>query len=85
MQVGELGHSRRSSLARPARAIQRKRIHSLSTSRVAATLLVVAAVGACSSETALPASGKFVLASTLPTSTIELDPNAQTTLTFLLT
>ena len=31
MQVRELGHARRSSLALPARAIQRKRIHSLST------------------------------------------------------
>ena len=53
MQVREVGHRRRSSLALPARAIQRKRIHSLSTSprplALARGLLVVAAAG-CSSR-----------------------------------
>jgi hypothetical protein len=46
MQVGELGHLRRASLAPRARLIQRKSIHSLSTgSTLLATL--VACVGAC--------------------------------------
>ena len=41
MQVREVGHMRRSSLALPARAIQRKRIHSLSTSRRRACALAL--------------------------------------------
>ena len=79
---------RRSSLALPARAIQRKRIHSLSTSgRLVGALALIAAAGAadgCSgSGSALPAQDLTLTAANLEP--IELSPNAQKTLTFTLT
>jgi len=79
---------RRSSLALPARAIQRKRIHSLSTSgRLVCALALIAAAGAadgCSgSGSALPAQDLTLTAANLEP--IELSPNAQKTLTFTLT
>jgi hypothetical protein len=46
MQVGELGHLRRASLAPGARLIQRKSIHSLSTGTTLLAALVACA-GAC--------------------------------------
>ncbi len=80
---------RRSSLALPARAIQRKRIHSLSTSgRVACALaLCVAATagGGCSGGSGGGGAGDFSLTATATTQPIELSPNAQVTLTFILT
>ena len=89
MQVREVGHMRRSSLALPARAIQRKRIHSLSTSgRLACALaLVVAAMAAdgCSGSGGGAGTGDFVLTATATVQPIELSPNAQVTLTFILT
>jgi hypothetical protein len=88
MQVREVGHMRRSSLALPARAIQRKRIHSLSTSgrlACALTLLLVASVGdACSGSNTDVGTGDFTLTATTAQQ-IELSPNAQVTLTFVLT
>jgi hypothetical protein len=88
MQVREVGHMRRSSLALPARAIQRKRIHSLSTSRrrVCALVLCAAAVAAngCSGSGGAPAPPTFTLTAA-NTEPIELSPNAQATLTFTLT
>ena len=80
---------RRSSLALPARAIQRKRIHSLSTSRrVACALTLIltsAAGGGCSGSGGGPRTGDFILTATATTQPIELSPNAQVTLTFILT
>ena len=80
---------RRSSLALPARAIQRKRIHSLSTSRrvaCALALLVTAtAVEACSGGSTGVGTGDFVLTATATTQPIELSPDQQVTLTFVLT
>lgn len=84
---------RRSSLAFPARAIQRKRIHNLSTGgrlalAGAATALLVAGCGSGGGN----GSGAFVLTAklTMPGCdqahlTCQLGPNAQTTLTFVLT
>jgi hypothetical protein len=87
MQVREVGHMRRSSLALPARAIQRKRIHSLSTSgrlaRALALILLAAAPGGCSGSGAQVGTGDLKLTATMQT--IELSPNAQVTLTFILT
>jgi hypothetical protein len=89
MQVREVGHMRRSSLALPARAIQRKRIHSLSTSghlACALALIVAAATGdACSGSSTNVGTGDFILTSTATTQPIELSPKAQVTLTFVLT
>jgi hypothetical protein len=89
MQVREVGHMRRSSLALPARAIQRKRIHSLSTSgrlACALALIVVATVeGGCSGSSANVGTGNFRLTSTAAKQPIELSPNAQVILTFILT
>ncbi len=80
---------RRSSLALPARAIQRKRIHSLSTSgRVACAvaLLVAATAGdGCSGGSSGVGTGDFILTATATTQPLELSPNAQATLTFILT
>ncbi len=80
---------RRSSLALPARAIQRKRIHSLSTTgRVACALaLLVAATtaGGCSGSSGGVGTGDFTLTATATTQPIELSPNGQVTLTFVLT
>src|SRR4051812_16548801 len=89
MQVREVGHMRRSSLALPARAIQRKRIHSLSTSgrlACALTLILGATVAAgCSGGGADVGTGDFALTSTATMQPLELSPNAQVTLTFILT
>ncbi|HVV48472.1 MAG TPA: hypothetical protein VHO06_02335, partial [Polyangia bacterium] len=82
---------RRSSLASPARAIQRKRIHSLSTggrlAGAAAALLALAGCGAGGGG-----SGTFALTADLTMAgcdqasrSCKLDPDAQETLTFVLT
>ena len=89
MQVREVGHMRRSSLALPARAIQRKRIHSLSTSgRLAcalALILLATAGDGCSGNDTGVGTGDFKLTSTATMQPLELSPNAQVTLTFILT
>jgi hypothetical protein len=93
MQVGEVGHMQRSSLASLARAIQRKRIHSLSTGRRALVLACVAALAlaGCGSSDAGP-SGTLVLTPNLMVPGCDqaalrcnVNPNTQETLTFVLT
>ena len=80
---------RRSSLALPARAIQRKRIHSLSTSgRVACALALIVAATAgdgCSGGSGAVGAGHFVLTATATMQPVKVGPNAQVTLSFVLT
>jgi hypothetical protein len=93
MQVGEVGHMQRSSLAFPARAIQRKRIHNLSTGgrlAIACAAAVLTAAG-CGSGGA-SGGGDFALAADLAMAgcdqtslTCQVSPNAQATLAFVLT
>jgi hypothetical protein len=91
MQVGEFGHKRQSSLASPARAIQRKRIHNLSTGRRFAIASAALLLAGCGSHGSGP-SGAFDLVPDLPTpecdpssATCQVAPNTQETLTFTLT
>jgi hypothetical protein len=91
MQVGEFRHKRRSSLASPARAIQRKRIHSLSTGgRLTFAWLALLGAG-CGSHASGP-SGAFALSVDLSlpecdaaSATCQVEANTQETLTFTLT
>ena len=83
---------RRSSLASPARAIQRKRIHSLSTGLTTACAAAALLVAGCGSGGG-SGGGKFALTPELTmmtgcdqtSRTCQLSPNAQATLTFVLT
>jgi hypothetical protein len=94
MQVGEIGHMRRSSLALPARAIQRKRIHRLSTSirpALVGALAANLALAGCGGASGGP-SGGFALTANLEMAgcdqgkvTCSFSPNTQETVTFVLT
>jgi hypothetical protein len=91
MQVGEFGHERRFSLASPARAIQRKRIHSLSTGCRLVFTGVALVAASCSSPSSGP-SGAFALSVdfSMPecdpaSATCQVEPNTQETLRFTLT
>jgi hypothetical protein len=91
MQVGEIGHMRQPSLASPARAIQPKRIHSLSTGERGLAWAVVVAFAGCGGSGGV-ANSAFALTANLAMSgceqaklTCSISPNTQATLTFVLT
>jgi hypothetical protein len=88
MKVRKFGHARRASLFLPARAIQRKSIHSLSTAsllRLAASLLVVGgwASGCAGSGNGAVVTGDFVLAA--EPATVGLALGGSGTVRFVLT
>ncbi len=97
MQVGEVGHMRRSSLALRARASQRKRIHSLSTSPRRARkewrtwqtcsawllgALAAVASGGCGGGGDASGTGPFALM--VVTATLHVGPGDQTSASFIL-
>jgi hypothetical protein len=84
MQVREFGHARGSetSLALRTGAIQRKRIHSLSTPGTLIALSLIAAVGCAGSGSGGPSSGDRALAAD---PTVGLSPGESKSVRFVLT
>jgi hypothetical protein len=92
MQVGEVGHMRRSSLDLPAQAIQRKRIHSLSTGlRFALASAAMVTGPSCGSQQGAPGGAPVITASLVAPDcdqaflTCKFNPNTQDTVTFVVT
>jgi hypothetical protein len=90
MEVGELRHYRATSLAISRRAIQRKRIHNLSTGRAVRlsawfpALAALLIAGGCAGRGSAGASTDRTLELIPMPSTIRLAPNQQATATFKL-